>query len=123
MPKQQEIKIIIDNDDGIQSEESFPTMPLEKKESWVTYDSGIDLTMKDTTSFECAVAENGELPHGPSERETDNHNEGRFANFLDRYIRMRRRINVPGNLVNTYAVSSLEINTEQLCVVEKVTIV
>ena len=117
LPKKPDIKILLDNED-----EDFSAKLPEKKDSWVIYDSGIDLTMKETSSFECTIDDDGESTKSKS-TSGDTAAEGRFSNFLERYIRSRRRTLVPGNLVNTYAVSSLELNVEQLCVVERVTIV
>lgn len=125
LPERSDVKIIMDSD-GDDScyfngdlNDLSSKLP-DKKDSWVIYDSGIDLTMKDTSSYECTIDDEREMSRLPSRGVA---NENRFVNFLERYIRMRRRIHVPGNLVNTYAVSSLEVNAEELCVVERVTIV
>ena len=117
LPNHPEVSIVIDDE---MSDSSAKLS--DKKDSWVAYDSGIDLTIKDTSSFECTIDDDRELTKSKSSS-LEVINERRFFNFLDRYIRTRRRTLVPGNLVNTYAVSSLELNTEQLYVVDRVTIV
>ena len=117
LPKRPVVKVIADDE----MSDSSAKLP-DKKNSWVTYDSGIDLTIKDTSSFECTIDGEGELASSKSSS-IEAVNERRFFSFLDRYIRTRRRTLVPGNLVNTYAVSTLELNAEQLQVVDRVTIV
>ena len=96
-----------------------------KKGSWVTYDSGIDLTMKDNSIYSCTTDDEKAYSSKSSTRESSRvvASEFRIMNFLERYIRMPRRTLVPGNLVNSYAVSNLELNAEELCVVDRVTIV
>lgn len=117
LPKHPEVSIIIDDE----TSDSSARLP-EKKDSWVAYDSGIDLTIKDTSSFECTIDDDKELTKSKSSS-LEVISERRFFNFLERYIGTRRRNLVPGNLVNTYAVSSLELNTEELYIVDRVTIV
>ena len=103
----------------------IPDKLPSKKDSWVTYDSGIDLTMKDNSIYSCTTDNEKEYSSKSSTRESSRvvASEYRIVNFLERYIRMPRRTLVPGNLVNSYAVSNLELNSEELIVVDRVTIV
>ena len=117
LPQQTDVSIIT-GDEICDSSAKLP----DKKDSWVVYDSGIDLTMKDTSSFECTIDTERERTESKSSS-VEIISERRRFNFLDRYVRTRRRTLAPGNLVNTYAVSSLELNDEQLFVVDRVTIV
>eukprot|EP00795_Rhopilema_esculentum_P012975 gene12975-3739_t len=120
VPSKEPMENIIVDEETDSFQKDFEAKLPDKKDSWITYDSGIDLTLKDGSSFTCSVEDKSELYSQASGGDAPS--EGRIRNFFDRYFRQPRRALISGNLINSFAVSNLELNVEELLVVERVTI-
>ncbi len=99
---------------------AIQTKDTTKKDSWITYDSGIDLTVKENNSHSCTLDQASNSTARSQRKAT---RERKLSNLIDRYIRGQRRTLVPGSITNSFAMSRLDLNSDQVVIVEKVTIV
>ncbi len=97
---------------------SNPSKPLDKKDSFVTCDSGIDLTLKEQSVQTCTLDEASNAIN------TTRKKKRKLSNIFER-IRAPSKVLVPGNFSSSFAVSTLDLNSNDgdLVVVEKVSIV
>ena len=101
---------------------------LNKKASWITYDSGIDLTLQNSSAsyVDSADDSSDSIKSSKSSKSSQSQvteKKKNLRNLFHRNTHLSKKAFLSGSMSNTFALSTRDLNSEALIVVDRVTIV